>query len=141
MKIIHYVFLLFTLFLCIASIFVFTSIYLAQQAGYGEALEAYKLPNAPEKFIVLESPDQYVLRALSNPNTLVFVDMEKTLIDNIVQSNGTNNVFYENSYYEISVLSVDPAFIGYLGNLIIAWIVWGVVTIPIIIFNYRGKKN
>lgn len=74
MKLRHYFFLLFTVGLCIASIFALTRIYLAQQAGYGSALEAHKLPNAPEKFIVLESPDQYVLRALSNPSTLVFVD-------------------------------------------------------------------
>jgi hypothetical protein len=141
MKLFHFFFLVFTVSLCIASIFVFTGIYIAQQVGYGSALEALKLPNAPEKFIVLESPDQYVIRALSNPSTSVFVDLDKTLIDNIIQSNGTNNVFYENSYYEINVVSVDPACFDFFGPLIITWIIWGIVASVLAIFSYKKKSK
>jgi hypothetical protein len=141
MKLLHFFFLVFTVSLCVASVFVFTGIYLAQQSGYGSALEAHKLTDTPEKFIVLESPDQYAIRALSNPGTLVFVDLDKTLIDNIIPSNGTNNVFFENSYYEINVLSVDPSVFAYLGPLIITWIVWGIVASVIAIFSYKKKRN
>jgi hypothetical protein len=97
----HFLFLLFTASLCIASLFVFTRIYLAQQVGYGEALEVHKLQDKPEQYFVLDNPDQYVMRALSDPNSDVFVDLDKTQIDELIQSKGTNNFLFENSYYQV----------------------------------------
>jgi hypothetical protein len=118
---------------------VFTGIYLAQQTGYGDALEAYKLQDKPEQYFVLDNPDQYVMKALSYPNSVVFIDLEKTQIDDIIQSRGTNNFSFNGSYYKIQFLSVDPAVFDHLGLLIITWIIWGVVASVITIFSYKKR--
>jgi hypothetical protein len=141
LKLFHFFFFLFTVSLCIASILVFTGIYLAQQAGYGSALEAYKLQDKPEQYFVLDNPDQYVMKALSYPNSVVFIDLDKTQIDDIIQSRGTNNFVFEGSYYKIQFLSVDPAVFDHLVLLIITWIVWGIVASAIAIFNYKKKSK
>ncbi len=140
MKRYRFLFFLFTVNLCIASVFAVFGIYQAQQAGYGSALEAYKLQDKPEQYFVLDNPDQYAIKALSTPSTLVFVDLDKTLIGNIILSKGTNNVLFDDYYYEINVLSVDPSCFDYIVPLIIIWIVWGIVAIVIVSVRY-GTKN
>jgi hypothetical protein len=101
----------------------------------------YKLQDKPEQYFVLDNPDQYVMKALSYPNSVVFVDLEETQIDDIIQSRGTNNFVFEGSYYRIQFLDVDPAVFDHLGLLLITWIVWVIVASVMLLFRYRTSSR
>ena len=140
MKPLSFFFVLITVILCVATVFVVVEIVQLQQSGYGSALEARKLTDIPETYFSLDNPDSYVLQAASNPNELVFVSPDNTQIDEIIQTHGTNNMEYNNTYYEIQFLSVDPGVFEYLGSLMIGWILWGIFAIVAVVIRFSKRR-
>jgi len=60
---------------------------------YGPVLWAEKLSTKPERFMVLTDPDPYVVEALSNPGSLVFVGYwDNTNIDELIEKNQQRGV-------------------------------------------------
>jgi hypothetical protein len=141
MKPLSFFFVLITVILFTATAFVIIGIVQLQQSSYGSAIEACNLTDTPEIYFSLENPDSYVLQAISNPQTLVFVNPDNTQIDELIQTHGTNTIEYNNIYYQIQFLSVDPGVFGYLGPLMIGWILWGFSVIVAIIFRFSRRHS
>jgi len=99
-----------------------------QQLKYGSALVSQKLSMKPEKYVVVADPDPYLLEALSNSGTAVFVgSFEKTNVDELVWAQGTDNLEYNNVYYAVNLLSVDNFFYHrFFLILLFSWVVLGV---------------
>jgi len=140
MKTFLFLFILITAVLSVATVFIVVGIFQSQQFGYGTAIEAHVLLGTPEKYFSLDNPDFYLLEAISNPEKLVFVNLDDTQIDEMIQTNGINNIEYKNNYYEIQLLSVDPGSFGYLGPLISGWVLLGVCVIVVIIIRFSRKS-
>ena len=71
-----------------------------RELKYGSALVCQKLSAKPEKYVVVPDPDPYLLEALSNSGTPVFVgSFENTKVDELVWAQGTDNLEYNNAYY------------------------------------------
>ena len=71
-------------------------------------LYATKLDEKPQKYFVLDNPDPYVLEAVLNPGRYVSINSpDDTLIDENEHTYGTNNVEFNNSYYEVNLLHGD----------------------------------
>jgi len=123
-----------TLFFSIASIVLLvltaTFIYIVsspRQFPRGPVLWAEKLSIKPEKYIVVTKPDRYLLEALSNPETDVFVgSWDNTNIDELVETYQTFNVEYNDAYYTVNLGDIDPVYGGFLLILLISWIALGV---------------
>ncbi len=76
----------------------------------GAHLVAHKLDNAPEDFFVLDNPDPYVLKALTNLGSPVNVNShQNTSIRQMVDAYNTRNLQFNGSYYGLSFLYADPA--------------------------------
>ena len=96
-------------------------------------LYATKLDEKPQKYFVLDNPDPYVLEAVLNPGRYVSINSpDDTLIDENEHTYGTNNVEFNNSYYEVNLLHGDrfPPPGSYL--LILASLVFSATSILII---------
>jgi hypothetical protein len=118
--------------------YVIIGIVQSQQSGYGSAIEAHSLNGTPEKYFKLDNPDSYVLKAISTPQKLVFVNLDNTQIEEMIQIHDTNNIEYNENYYEINVLSVDPQGLGCIAPLILCWGLLGVAVIITMIIK-RNK--
>jgi len=81
-----------------------------------------------------------VLEAISTQK-LVFVNYDDTQIDELIQTYDTNNIEFNNNYYEINFLSVDPKTFGYFGLLIISWILWGIISIIAVIIARLSRRR
>jgi len=99
-----------------------------QQLKYGTALVSQKLSTKPEKYVVVTDPDPYLLEALSNSGTAVFIgSSDNTNVDELVWAQGTDNLEYNNAYYTVDLLSVDNFFYHrFFLILLFSWIVLGV---------------
>lgn len=94
---------------------------------YGPLIVAEKLSAKPEQYVVVTDPDPYLLEALSNPRSLVFVySWKDTPMFDALLNAGTDNVEYNDAYYRVGFGSVDPVFGGCWLPLLISWIVLGV---------------
>jgi len=99
-----------------------------EQLKYGSALVGQKLSTKPEEYVVVADPDPYLLEALSNSGTAVFVgSFDNTNVDELVWAQGTDNLEYNNAYYTVTLLSVDNFFYHRFFLILLAsWIVLGV---------------
>jgi len=97
------------------------------QFHYGPVLYAEKLSAKPTNYIALTDPDPYLLEALSNPSRDVFIgSWDNTNLDELVETYQTNNVEYNNTYYTVTMVSVDVFIYGtFFLILIFSWIVLG----------------
>ncbi len=96
---------------------------------FGPVLWAETLSTKPETYMVLTDPDPYVVEALSNPGSLVFVGYwDNTNIDELIEIHRyrTNNVEYSQVYYTITMGSLDPVYGSFFWILIFSWIGLGV---------------
>jgi hypothetical protein len=96
---------------------------------YGPVLWAEKLSTKPETYMVLTDPDPYVVEALSNPGSDVFVgSWDNPNIDELIETHRyrTNNVEYSQTYYTITMGSLDPVYGTFFWILIFSWIGLGV---------------
>jgi len=111
---------------------VFTAIFFyvifhPRECRYGPMLWAERLSAKPEKYIVVTDPDPYLLEALSNPETEVFIGYwENTNIDELVMAYDTNNVEYNGTYYMVNLITDHPFYGGFLLILLVSWIGLGV---------------
>ena len=96
-------------------------------------LYATELDEKPQKYFVLDNPDPYVLEAVLNPGRYVSINSpDDTQIDEKEHTHGTNNVEFNNSYYEVTLLYGDifPPPGSYL--LILASLVFSATSILVI---------
>jgi|WetSurMetagenome_2_1015567.scaffolds.fasta_scaffold13668_3 hypothetical protein len=144
-------FSIFFSFFIIAAILSTATVYSAMNNGkatdtgmYGLWISAQKLSEQPSKFISLESPDSYVLQAILNPGESVHIGAwENTEIDNIVQTNQTNNIKYSDHYYMLTLVDGDPrpnANVFTIPLLLGGWIAWG-SALAIAIIVLRKKRS
>ncbi len=118
---------------------IYAIIEIVQLPGWGLALEARRLTDKPEKYFSLDNPDSYVLEAISTQR-LVFLNYGDTQIDELMQTYDANNIEF-NNYYEINFLSVDPVIFGYLGLLLICWIIWGIISVIAVIIARLRRRH
>lgn len=96
-------------------------------------LYATKLDEKPQKYFVLVNPDSYVLEAILNPGSYVSINSpEDTQIDDLEATYGTNNVEFNNSYYEVDLIAGDKFPPAGLPLIIMASIVFSATSILII---------
>jgi len=91
---------------------------------YGPVLWAEKLSTKPEKYMVLTAPDPYLVEALSDPGSEVFVgSWDNTNIDELVETHKTNKVEYSKVYYTVHIEIVDVfIYATFFLILIFSWI-------------------
>jgi len=97
------------------------------------ALYATKLDEKPLKYFVLDNPDSYVLEAMLNPRRYVSINSpEDTQIDDMEANYGTNNVEFNNSYYEVDFTVGDKFPPAGLPLIIMASLVFSAISVLII---------
>ena len=69
-------------------------------------LVATKLEQKPDRYFLLENPDNYVLQAIINEDKPVSIGTSK--IFELISMHNTSNVEYNNEYYNVGILLVDP---------------------------------
>jgi hypothetical protein len=114
------------------------AIYNRQKFRYGPALWAETLSTEPETYMVLTDPDPYVVEALSNPESAVFVgSWDNTNIDELIKRHRTNNMEYSQAYYTVTMIIGDVfIYAQYFLILIFGWIGLGV---SFIVTYVRGR--
>jgi len=74
------------------------------------ALVTEKLASKPEEYFVLTDADPALLQAISHPGETVPLHLlDETEIDDLMEQHGTNNIEYQNNYYSIGILFVEPS--------------------------------
>jgi len=74
---------------------------------------AHKLNYEPERYVLLENPDNYTLEAIKNGHSAEFCSSDNTNIDEIRSANAEQFGFkqfyykYNNSYYDIGLVAID----------------------------------
>lgn len=128
------VFFALALILSIAGMFVMVSIYHPTYAIY-----ATKYNDKPTTYFAIDSPDRYVLEAISNGHSSIFNSLDCTQIDELTKEYLSWNVEYHSNYYSISILYGDnfPPFM--LPQVLLAGIVVSITAIVIISF-YKAAK-
>ena len=112
---------------------------------YGMFVDAHPLPNMPEAYFSISNPDPYLLKAITPPSEPVSVppsyypkyDIVATYGN--VTSLGSQSIEYEGGFYNIGVLSADPAgtpFFTLFVTLPICWLLFGVS-----IFTYIRRRK
>ena len=94
------VILILSLFGIIVAMFI--NLYNSRETSF---LVATKLEQKPDRYFLLENPDNYVLQAI-NENKPVSFGTSK--IFELISMHNTPNVEYENEYYNVGILMVDP---------------------------------
>ncbi len=93
--------------LCAAILISVSSIELAFNA-----LVAEKLSNKPEEYFVVTEAEPVLLQAISHLGEPVpFHLLDDTEIDDLMNQHGTSNLEYQNNYYSVSILFVEPPVI------------------------------
>ena len=73
-------------------------------------LVAEKLEDKPEKYFVVTNADPVLLQAISHPGEPVPLhSSDETEIDDLIGQYGTNNMEYQNNYYSVVILMVEPS--------------------------------
>jgi len=102
-------------------------------------LVAEKLSNEPEKYFVVTNPDPMLLQAISHPGVPVPLrSLDETEFNELSNQYGTNNVEYQNNYYSVGILNVEPTRVYYdvfLMSLI------GFVVSTILLISYAISKG
>ena len=133
-------FTMFTIVLSVFTLIVAAGIIQVSASGYGFALVAQELSEKPETYFTLTAPDAYAMQAIMDLGKPVFCSPEDTQILDLTQEYGTNKIEFENNYYEIGGLSVDPfPIFGLLPPLILGWIAW--VVVAVFVFYFRRKRQ
>ena len=74
------------------------------------ALVTEKLASKPEEYFVLTDADPALLQAISHPGETVPLHLlDETEIDDLMEQHGTNNIEYQNNYYSVGILFVEPS--------------------------------
>lgn len=115
------------------------ALYNPEKFHYGPVIWAEKLSTKPEKYMVLTDPDPYVVEALSNLGRAVFVgSWDNTNIDELVETQKTNNVEYSQTYHTVHIESTDQFIYGLsFWILVSSWIGLGVS----FIVTYVGARK
>ncbi len=104
-----------------------------EDCQYGLFIVATQLPEKPQNYLTLDSPDGYVQQAISNPKEDVYVGAwENTQIDDLFAANHTNNIAVQNRYYHLDLLSGDPPAListSLISWVTSGWIMWGCLTV------------
>ena len=109
------------------------------------SIATIKLNYTPERYVLLENPDSYVLEAISNGHSDIFDSYDKTNLDelnlaNIAQFGFTDFYYkYNNSYYSIGIAIGDNIPPAGLALLLLAGIV-AFITAIVLISSYRTIK-
>ncbi len=75
--------------------------------GYSD-LVAKKLVDEPEKYFVITNPDPALLQAISQSGEHVALkSFDETQIDELMSQYGTDNIEYQDSYYQVRIYFVD----------------------------------
>jgi len=73
-------------------------------------LVAEKLEDKPEEYFVVTNADPALLQAISHPGEPVPLhSLDETEFDELNNQYGTNNVEYQNNYYSVGILMVEPS--------------------------------
>ena len=90
--------------LCAATLISVTSIELT----FNE-LVAEKLSNKPEEYFVVTDAEPVLLQAISHLGEPVSLHLlDETEIDDLINQYGTSNLEYQNNYYWVGILFVEP---------------------------------
>jgi|WetSurMetagenome_2_1015567.scaffolds.fasta_scaffold99720_2 hypothetical protein len=136
------VFLTFTIILAIFTIIGIVVAIYSEQSGNGLCIFANNLADKPEKYFSLTNPDSYVLRAISNPGKLITIgSFDNTRIDELEQTYSTNNIKYNDNYYEIQSVYVDRYSYGYLLSATIGWFLLGIAAAIFAITRHLRRKT
>ena len=74
------------------------------------AMIAEKLFDKPEEYFVVTNADATLLQAISNSGDYVsFHLLDETQMDELIGQHGTSNIEYQNNYYNIRILFVEPS--------------------------------
>lgn len=74
---------------------------------------ANRLNYEPERYVLLENPDNYTLQAISNGHSVIFYSPTETNIDELVKANTARFDYkdfyfkYNNSFYAIGLITGD----------------------------------
>lgn len=82
-------------------------------------INAKVLSGKPDNYFVLDDPDSYVSKAVSNPGEYVTAKPQDTQIYNLMAQHGTNSLLVNGSYYQINVLIGDT--FGNSAQYLAAW--------------------
>jgi hypothetical protein len=109
------------------------------------SIATIKLNYTPERYVLLENPDSYVLEAINYGYSDIFDSYDKTNLDelnlaNIAQFGFTDFYYkYDNSYYSIGIAIADNIPPVGLGLLLLVGIVASITAI-VLIGAYRTVK-
>lgn len=103
------------------------------------ALKAEKLLDKPEKYFVVTNTDPALLQAISHSGEYVSLHLlDETQIDELIGQYGTSNIEYQNSYYIIRILYVEPSQIYALE----LWMsIFGFVVSTVLLISYTVFKG
>lgn len=102
------------------------------------AIKAEKLSDKPEKYFVVTNIDPALLQAISHSGEYAFFHLlDETQIDELIGQYETNNIEYQNNYYRIYILFVEPSPINAEGF----WIsIFGFVASTFVLVSYAFFK-
>ncbi len=118
----------------------------AETTNWGATLYVKELVEKPTTFFVLENPDSYILEAISNLEEPVYLHyFNNTQIDEMITANGTNNIEYNDHYYNVALLYSDPYYPiiskEYVIVLVMAWVFWAfAVFVTVAYFRVNKRK-
>ena len=74
------------------------------------AMKTEKLSDKPEAYFVVTNADPTLLQAISNSGDYVsFHLLDETQMDELIDQHETNNIEYQNNYYRVWILFVEPS--------------------------------
>jgi hypothetical protein len=109
-------------------VLVCSSVGMASFVMYGLSLSFFglvvdELPNQPDNFFTLTTPDAAFVQAISQPDGDVGLNsLDQTIIDELIIQHETGNVQYQNQYYSVSILLIDTAYDNIEVRLGVFWV-------------------
>ena len=132
------IFLIFVLVILALIIIAFVDIAVTSQSS-GTAISATRLEEKPDTYFVIEDPDSYFLKAVSNEGEPVSLGLfGDTNIDELITIHNTNNISYLDDFFVVQRFSIDSFSFG--PYLLQAAII-GVVLLIIYWFISRALKT
>jgi len=132
------IYLIFVSVILAVIIIAFVDILVTAQSS-GTAISATRLEEKPDTYFVIEDPDSYFLKAVSNEGEPVSLGLfGDTNIDELITIHNTNNISYLDDFFVVQRFSIDSFSFGpYLLQVAII----GVVLLIIYWFISRALKT